>query len=410
MYKRQVGSDFDAFPDSTVNISGGTVGNGFDASDGSTVNITGGTVGRGFDAFTGSTVNISGGEFFLNGNVVEDFSSGFTLSDSDLLTGTLEDGSVFIFSAQALDRLNDVNLIATSTPTIDTTPQTISTTSALRSLGVGQTLSVQTGGELLNNFTVVNATLNVDGGSVGNFAEVARAQINISNGTVGNDFDAHNDSTVNISGGSVGDGFDANNGSTINISAGNVGTFFRANDGSNVNISGGEVGAFFDANSGSTVTVFGGTIGSNFDVENDSTVNISGGEFGNFFEVQDGGTVNISGGIFGNSFDARDGSSVNLFATEFSLNGSLIDASEIGETFTILDRGDDVILSGVFADGTTFDFELNSSTQFSNTRDSFASGSTLTITHVAAVPEPGCGLTLATMSLVLLVQRRRALR
>jgi len=130
-----------------------------------------------------------------------------------------------------------------------------------------------------------------------------------------------------------------------------------------------------------------------------------------FLEVQDGGTVNISGGVFADSFDARSGSTVNLFASEFFLNDTLIDASPLGETITIFDRGDDVILSGLFADGTRFDFELTSSAVFSNTRDFFDSGSTLTITHVAAVPEPGCGLTLATMSILLLVRRgRRTLR
>ena len=147
-------------------------------------------------------------------------------------------------------------------------------------------------------------------------------------------------------------------------------------------------------------------------MENDSTVNISGGEFGNFFEVQDGGTVNISGGIFGDSFDARSGSFVNLFGTEFFLNGSLIDASSLGEPFAIFDRGEDVVLSGVFADGTLFDFDLNSnSSPIFSSLDFFASDSTLTITRVpVAVPEPGCGLAMATMSIVLLVRRRRALR
>ena len=135
-----------------------------------------------------------------------------------------------------------------------------------------------------------------------------------------------------------------------------------------------------------------------------------GGSFGDFFEVLAGGTVNISGGSFADSFDARSGSTVNLFGTEFFLNDTLIDASTLGETITIFDRGDDVILSGLFADGTRFDFDLNSGAVFSNTRDSFDSGATLTITRVVAVPEPGCGLTLATMSLVLLVRRRRALR
>ena len=117
-------------------------------------------------------------------------------------------------------------------------------------------------------------------------------------------------------------------------------------------------------------------------MENGSEVNILSGQFGEFFEVQDGGTANISGGIFGDSFYARSGSFVNLFGTEFSINDSLIGDLEIGETITISDRGDDVILSGLFADGTRFDFELNS--LFSSTRDSFDSGSTLTITRISA--------------------------
>ena len=46
----------------------------------------------------------------------------------------------------------------------------------------------------------------------------------------------------------------------------------------------------------------------------------------------------------------------------------------------------DSILSGLFADGTRFDFDLNS--VFSNTRDTFDSGATLTITRVVAnVPD-----------------------
>ena len=110
----------------------------------------------------------------LNG--LNDVSSPFTLSGSDIFTGTLEDGSAFVFSNQASDSLNGVNLIETSTPTIDTTPQTIDTASTLRNLRAGQTLTVQTGGELGDNFTAVDATLNVLDGSVGDLAEVARTQ------------------------------------------------------------------------------------------------------------------------------------------------------------------------------------------------------------------------------------------
>ena len=123
-----------------------------------------------------------------------------------------------------------------------------------------------------------------------------------------------------------------------------------------------------------------------------------------------GSTVNISGGTVGSNFDANSGSTVNIFGTEFFLNGSLVDASTLDEPFAIFDRGEDVVLSGVFADGTLFDFDLNPNNPLFSSLDFFDSDSTLTITRVVAVPEPGCGLTLATMSLVLLVRRRRALR
>ena len=76
-------------------------------------------------------------------------------------------------------------------------------------------------------------------------------------------------------------------------------------------------------------------------------------------------------GIFGADFDARSGSSVNIFAAEFYLNDAPIDTLILDQAFTVLDRGeDDVFLSGVFADGTQFDFALNSVNQ--SFRDFFA--------------------------------------
>ena len=127
----------------------------------------------------------------------------------------------------------------------------------------------------------------------------------------------------------------------------------------------------------------------------------------NGFNAFSGSTVNISGGIFGADFDVRSGSTVNIFAAEFYLNDAPIDDLILDQAFTVLDRGeDDVFLSGVFADGTQFDFALNSIDR--SFRDSFASDSTLTITRVASsIPEPGGGLTLATMSILLLGRRRR---
>ena len=415
------------FAEGTVNISGGQIGNDFRVGDQGIANISGGTFGREFDARLGSTVNISGGEFSLNGLAFNDLSSPLTLDNGDVFTGTLEDGSAFIFTTLASDSLNGVNLFETSTPTVNAAPQTINTVSTLRSARSGETLTVQSGGELGDNVNTVGATLNVEAGSVGSLLEVANSEVNISGGTVGSDFAAHIDSTVNISGGTVGSNFsansgstvnisggtvgaglDANDGSTVNISAGEVGNFFDANDGSTVNITGGSVGNFFDANDGSTVNILFGTIGSNFDAQDGSIVNISGGELGDAFEVQTGGTVNISGGIFSSDFEARNGGTVNIFGTEFFLDGVLIDNLVLDQADTIFEREDGLLLSGLFADGTPFDFNLNPNNTAPFNRTLFESGSTLTITRVASsIPEPGGGLTLATMSILLLGRRRR---
>ena len=224
---------------STVNISGGTFGNDFSAFNGSTVDISGGTFGNGFRSlnnFGSSTVSISGGDFLLNGNAINDISSPFTLSGEDVFTGTLEDGSSFIFSNINSDSLNGVNLIETSTPTLDTTPQIINTASTLRSLRAGQTLTVQGGGETSRDLSAVDATLNIESGAVvGSNTEVARSEVNISGGTVGEAFSAYA-SAVNISGGVVGSDFGAFSDSAVNISGGTVGNGFNANSDSRVNI------------------------------------------------------------------------------------------------------------------------------------------------------------------------------
>ena len=104
-----VGNDFTAFSGSEVNITGGSVGRSFTASSGSVVNISGGSVGADFDVFGDGNVTLSGGEFRLNG---ADFGgTTIALDDGDVFTGTLADGSAFIFSDEAGDRFSAVNLV-----------------------------------------------------------------------------------------------------------------------------------------------------------------------------------------------------------------------------------------------------------------------------------------------------------
>ena len=141
-----------------------------------------------------------------------------------------------------------------------------------------------------------------------------------------------------------------------------------------------------------------------------SEFNISGGAFGEGFVASSGSEVNISGGIFADGFEANRSSIVNLLGTEFFLDGEPLENLILDQTTTVSERGENVILSGLLADGTSFDFALDDGFDFPGfnfyTSDHFASGSTLTVTLVA-VPEPGSGLALATISILLLSSRRK---
>ena len=349
-----VGSGLDANSGSEVNISGGSIGNGFNANSGSEVNISGGCFDRLFEAFSGSQVNISGGsfeppfransgsdveliggEFRLNGAAFS--GSTITLNADDVFTGTLADGSAFVFNSQesrsirfpfdTLDTLSGVQLTQVALPSLDLSPIVISNPNPNLPPGLrpGQTLTLQDGGEA-NNFAVVGATLNVEGGSFSACVEATESTINISgSGGIGN--------------------FSAYFGSQVNISGNGVGVFSEAFSGSEVNISGGFVGLGFVANSGSV--------------------------------------VNFSGGMVGAGFGAFSGSQVNVFGSDFVLDGiPLDDRLTINNAFTILDR--DVTLSGLLADGTEFSFVLNSVFTNANPGGTFEPGATLTVTLVAS--------------------------
>ena len=104
--------------------------------------------------------------------------------------------------------------------------------------------------------------------------------------------------------------------------------------------------------------------------------------------------VNISGGVIGSVFEAYSGSNINLLGSDFVLNGVPLDDSlTIDDAFTINDR--DVILSGLFADGSAFSFDLSSAvpSDFGFTFDDFFDpDSTLTVTLVSAVLLGDCNL------------------
>lgn len=363
----------------TINISGGAIRDNFWVRPGGTANISGGTIGRVFTAFEGSTVNLAGSEFRYNNAPITALPSGG--STIDVLSGVLADGQVFIFGRGFLDEdffsstTINVNAVATA-PSVN--PGVLSSGVFTKGLRPGESLTVNGSGALGANFAAVDATLNIEGGSVGNFLEVAFSEVNISGGTVGSGFAAYNGSTVNITGGSLAGLSFAGSSTAVNIAGGSVGGVYAGNL-STANITGGTFGAFEAAG---------------------STVNISGGTFGNDFVASFSSTTNISGGTFAEDFAAFLSSRVNLFGTSFVLDGVEMTDLVLGEAFTVGVR--DVTLSGVLADGSAFSFDLNSSSISGG--DWFEFGATLTVT---LVPTPGAAGVLAIGGL-LAGRRRRA--
>ncbi|MCA9188612.1 MAG: PEP-CTERM sorting domain-containing protein, partial [Planctomycetales bacterium] len=149
----------------------------------------------------------------------------------------------------------------------------------------------------------------------------------------------------------------------------------------------------------STVNISGGTVGSRFNAHSGSTVNISGGTVGSNFYAYSGSTVSIIGGTVGNIY-ASSGSTVNISGSEFFLDGMPL-ALEPGLTTTINNRN--VLLSGLLADGTAFELNLNSN--FVWGQHLFEPGATLTVT---LVPEPSTALLGIGLLLVLRRVKRAA--
>ena len=79
--------------------------------------------------------------------------------------------------------------------------------------------------------------------------------------------------------------------------------------------------------------------------------------------AQSGSEVNISGGsVTGAGFFANEGSEVNIRGAQFILNGELLDALVVGESFTITEPIE--TLEGILADGSTFNFGQGGGSEF----------------------------------------------
>jgi len=230
-------------------------------------------------------------------------------------------------------------------------------------------------GDSIANGTVINAgtTVNVLGGSIGLGVDLANGMLNIESGDV----------ALGATG--IGTGF-TNSNNQVNLSGGSVGGFFQLTNGTELNITGGQIESF-------------GLFGSG------DVANISGGTVTRFPDIFSGGVVNISGGdIF--AVRVFNGGEVNFTGTEFFIDGVPLDLT-LEQQVVINQRN--VNLSGFLADGSFFETDLNTTFGgFSSANpDGAGANALVTVTTIAAVPEPGAAILVFAGLLSCTVGRRR---
>ena len=246
---------------------------------------------------------------------------------------------------------------------------------------------------------MVGTDVNISGGTVGrSLRAYLGSTVTITDGAVEDFLRAYSASAVTVAGGTAGTVF-AEDGGVINVSSGSVESL-RGSNGSTVNVGGGWVIGSIAANDGSTVNITGGFVTGGVDGLSGSTVNFRGGTVSGL-EVGVA-TLNISGGSIGSQFVASPGGVVNISGTEFFLDGVLVDL-ETSLPRVIDDR--DAQLSGLLADGSFFEIDLN--TSFVVFEDFFSPAATLTL---ILVPEPASAAVLLSGAFVGLLSRRRRCR
>jgi len=188
-------------------------------------------------------------------------------------------------------------------------------------------------------------------------------------------------------------------GAELNVSGGALS--FLASEGGEINISGGTI----DGLSASTglINITGGVVDGASVLE--AEVNISGGSFSRPGSL--GGVINFSGGeLDGQLFFL--GGELNVFGSEFFIDGVLLDQLVNGSATAIPNVG--ATLSGTLADGSSFAIDVEGD-DFNgpNVSDARLSlfDATLSVTQVAAVPEPNTSFAVLMVMGLFVTARRR---
>ena len=256
----------------------------------------------------------------------------------DVFTGTLADGSVFIvpqvrFRSRVFRRRSSEPAIAAARPYAQ---NNLDSKHAPRL--AGQSLTLNTGGQLPTYFNAVGAAMKVAGGTIGRGMKAVNSNFTLTSGTIRFEPSLYSNSTFTMTGGTVGESLALIN-STAYISGGTVDQYLRPIY--------------------STVTINGGTIGNNLSVVS-STVNFRGGTTGLRTSVHSGSVFNWSGGAPGVDFSATPGGTINIYGTQFNYGPTDLNSLlTLNTPYPLTLRS--TILHGMLANGQSFGFDTRQS-------------------------------------------------
>lgn len=338
----------------TANVSGGEVTWYAEVENGGKLNVSGGNLvqelrnygttsiaGGAFGRLTNSgTLTLAGNGFRVNGLPIAGLDQigdtvDLSTSGSGYLTGTLADGTPFLFSGYEGDTLGygTIKLKVTALPSIGPTEIHVPSKQAPLGIRNGQTMFVNNGGVVQANFNAgAGSAVIMTGGHIGRNFEAIGTTVKISGGTIDDDFFVGQDSAVDISGGDFGRTFHID-GSTVNISGGTFDDHLWFMDGTIANFSGGMV---------KDRSLVSGT----------AVLNVSGGVFPKWISLDGGATLNVVGGALRGGLKAYSTSRVTLTGNGFQLDNVPIAGLETLGDSVDLNLAGNPQLTGMLADGT----------------------------------------------------------
>ncbi|MCA9188947.1 MAG: hypothetical protein KDA99_25160, partial [Planctomycetales bacterium] len=239
--------DPSSFVNTSLTMSGGVIAHNSRIVGGTLV-FEGGAFGEKLTLAADNTT-IRGGAFRIDGQLISGLQNVgdtqlFTAADYTIFSGILADGTPFAFSPLVQDYLADgaITLEIAEIAPVTVDHYTVASADAPISIRAGQTLDVVSGGSLGRYFQAgPGSQLNVAaGGTIGRYAEMVDATVQVVGGTIEGDAFMYGGELICRSGGV--EQVSASNGATIHVLGGQSGGFSLRD--SSLHVSGGSVDTF----------------------------------------------------------------------------------------------------------------------------------------------------------------------